>query len=105
MKTIPSLRERKRYLAYKVVSDKQISNEMAQNAVFTGIRDFLGVYGMAKAGIMAVTNSVLRVTHTETEKVKTALSLISEINGNRAIVQTVYVSGSLHKAKSINGGA
>jgi len=105
MKMIPSLRERKRYLVYKVVSDKQISREMARQAVFSGIKEFLGVYGMAKAGVIYVTDNIIRVSHTEVDKAKTALSLISKISGDRAMVNTVYVSGSLNKAKSINGGA
>ena len=103
MKMIPSLRERKRYLLYKVISDKQHSNEKVKEAVLTGIKNFLGTYGMAKAGIMHVTNNILRITHTETDKVKTALSLISEIDGQRTIVQTKYVSGSLNKIKTIGG--
>jgi len=105
MKMIPSLRERKRYLAYKVISDKQISNEKVSEAVLSAIKDFLGVYGMAKAGVISVKNNVLRVTHTEVEKVKTALSLINKIDGEMAKVQTIYVSGSLNKAKGISGGA
>lgn len=102
---IPSLRERKRYLVYKVNSDKQFSNADIEAAVFSGIKDFLGVYGLARAGIIQAGKNVLRVNHTETDKVKTALSLISKINGERAIVNTVYLSGSLQKAKSMVGGA
>lgn len=100
---IPSQRERKRYMKFKVVSDNPISKEITKDAVMSGIREFLGTYGMAKAGITMVTENILRVAHTETDKVKTALSLISKINGTRAIVHTVYVSGSLEKAKSIGG--
>lgn len=100
---IPSLRERKRYLLFKVISDKQHSNDKVKEAVLSAIKGFLGTYGTAKAGIMHVTNNILRITHTETDKVKTALSLVSEIDGHRAIVQVKYISGSLSKIKTLGG--
>lgn len=103
---IPNLRERKRYMAYEIISDNHISNESATKSVMNGIKDFLGTYGMAKAGIMHVKPGILRVGHTEVDRVKAALALIHNIEGKNAIIRTKYVSGSLDKTKSmINGGA
>ncbi len=106
MKMIPSLRERKRYLAYEVISDNHIANEAASKAVMNSIKDFIGYHGMAKAGIIQVMPGIVRVSHTSVDLVKTALALVPGIDGKNAMIRIKYVSGSLDKAKSmINGGA
>jgi RNase P/RNase MRP subunit POP5 len=48
---LPTLREKKRYLVYEVITNKEITKQDAENAVKQAIKEFIGDYGMAKANI------------------------------------------------------
>ena len=105
IKTIlPTLKEKKRYLVYGVISDKKINFDDAKEAVNKAILQFLGELGYAKAGIIILSEwkknkGILRINHKEVDKVKTALCLIEKINNEAVIVRTIGVSGILKKAR------
>ena len=42
---LPSLKERKRYLAFEVMADKAISFKVVAKAVWNGVLSFLGTKG------------------------------------------------------------
>lgn len=50
---LPSLREKKRYLAYNIISKNKFHDAVHVNkAILDAANDFLGSLGMAKAGIL-----------------------------------------------------
>ena len=54
---LPSLREKKRYLVFEVISKEKIKDfKPVSDAVKDASYHFLGVFGMAKAGIMLLEN-------------------------------------------------
>jgi len=67
------------------------------------IKKFLGELGMAKAGVMILSNQnnagIIRVNHTFVDEVKIALALINNYQGNEIKVETIRVSGVINKLK------
>ncbi|MBI2508052.1 hypothetical protein HYV89_03810 [Candidatus Woesearchaeota archaeon] len=109
-KLIPSLRERKRYIAFEIDSEHAFDKSNVIKAVDTSCRNFLGEYGYGKAGVMLVDNAVssngkrgvVRVNSKYADLVKVSLMMIKEINNNKVALRNVKTSGMLGKVK-VNG--
>ena len=104
---LPSLREKKRYLAFEVLSkDKMEFNEVA-NAVWGSSLQFMGQLGTAKAGIwllpdkwnQSIKRGLIKVNHKHVDNLRAALTLIDDIKGEDVIVRSVGISGILNKAE------
>ncbi len=104
----PSLREKKRYVVFEVLSEKSISDRTAINKAIIG--SFLQMHGeatLAKAGLLTLpdfdekTQRVIMRTSTKTvNDLSTAAMLVKEINKQKVIIQTVGVSGVLKKVRA-----
>jgi ribonuclease P/MRP protein subunit POP5 len=106
---MPCLREKKRYLAFEIIGQETFTNiQYINRAIYNGIFDFLGRLDSAKAGVIIISNKydlkkqrgLIRINHKYVNLVKSALIFISKINGKRAIIKTLGVSGILKKADS-----
>jgi len=95
---IPSLREKKRYLVYEMLSNEKLTKNKAIKIIKKSILKYLGELGQAKAGIMYLdyknNKGILRVNNKEVNNVKAALSLT-----NNMIIKTIYTTGLLNKAR------
>ena len=106
---LPSLREKKRYLVFEVISKEKI-NEFApvSNAIWHYCLQFLGQIGTARAGIMPLENKwnnetqrgIIKISHKHVDNVRAALSLAGKIDGKDAIFRSRGVSAILNKAES-----
>lgn len=96
---LPSLKEKKRYIAYEILSEKPLKRDESIKGISNGILKFLGQLGNARAGTMVIESNqnkgILKVSNTMVDQVKTGLALIKEIEGNKVIVKTTKVSGTL----------
>ena len=105
IKTIsPTLKEKKRYLVYEIISKRQFMFEDAKKAIDEANLRFLGELGLAKAGIMHIdlynhNKGILRVNNKFISELKMSLGLIKNINNEQVIVNTISVSGILNKAE------
>ena len=94
---LPVLKEKKRYLLYEIDGKNKISNDEIES----GVRDFIGDLGMARAGFRFVKNKnnkgIIQVNHKYVDEVKTGLMLIKKINRNQVRFRTVKVSGVINK--------
>ena len=106
---LPSLREKKRYLVFELVSKEKIRDiNMVSNAILHCSQRFLGQLGAAKAGIMVLNNmwnpelqrGVIKVGHRHADALKAALALANKIDGKDIIFRSVGVSGILRKAEN-----
>ena len=106
---MPSLREKKRYLAFEIISERQISEFLpVSEAICDALYEFLGTLGYAHSGALlleeawqpATQNCVIKVNNKYVEKLKTCLALVEGIGQQNVIVKSVKVSGNLKKAKS-----
>ena len=105
---LPSLREKKRYLVFEILSPKRISSAAEASAlVWDAARGFMGECGAAAAGIMvlhdhwnpAAQRGIIRVSHRAVDALKASLTLATGREGMPLIMQSISVSGMLHKAK------
>ncbi len=102
---IPSLREKKRYLAFEVVSESILSKKSVMLSIKLKINQALGTFETAKAGIMFLPDKynqqkqrgILKVNHDYLDKVKASLCLIKKIDNQKAIVRSLSASGMINK--------
>lgn len=97
---LPSLKERKRYIVFEVVSATTQSFETIKEKINKALLAFLGELGCAKAGIIVLNEwknnrGIIKVNNKEVDKVKAALTLIK----NSILIKCIYVTGLLNKAK------
>lgn len=101
---MPSLREKKRYLAFEVVAKRALNLEDVRKAVYASLLQFLGEFGFARAGVMMLeiwkdNKGVVKVNHKHVDSVKAGLTLISNVGNEPVVVRTLGVSGILKKVR------
>ncbi len=106
LKIIPSTaRERKRYLLVKIESTDAIDRKDLENAILNSCLQFLGELGVAKAGIIVMSDTyngktvVVKIEHKFVDETKSAISLIKSIGNKKVRLSTIKVSGSVLKLK------
>jgi len=106
---LPSLREKKRYLVFEVVSKEKINNaESVSNGIWQCSLQFLGQLGTAKAGLMVLNNKwdsmlqrgIIKVSHKHVDAVKAALMFANKVDNADVIFRSLGVSGILRKAEN-----
>ncbi len=104
---LPTLKERKRYILFRVISDLKFEKEDISKCVTQACLQFLGEYGVAQAGIqflpetwnMESQTGVIRAGHKFVDHVKASLALVRDINGKKANLSSIKVSGVINKVK------
>lgn len=104
LKILPSLREKKRYIIFEVISDKNLNFSLVKNSLNEVFERFLGMINMAKANIVFFEDfnnqkGIIKVNNKYVDYVKAAFTQINMIGDNGVIVRSVGVSGILNKAK------
>lgn len=107
---LPSLREKKRYLVFEIVSREPVKDFSAvSRAVWGSVLDLSGVLGAASAGIWLLSDKfnkdkqagIIKVNHKKADLLKAALATIRQIDGVDVIVRSVGLSGILKKAEKV----
>lgn len=110
---MPSLRERKRYLAFEIISERPIKDFKAvEAAIQAKSLEFIGELGCAEAGIMILNDKynpqnqrgVIRVNNKNLNRLRATLALIEQIDNTNVIVKSVGASGMLNKADKLIAG-
>ncbi len=107
---IPTLREKKRYLVFKTITEAEISFGSIKEAITSSFKELFGVIGLAKAGIEFVeyknNYGILRVNNKYTDNVKASFCTLRKINKYDVILRSEGMSGILNKSRSkfIPGG-
>lgn len=106
---LPSLREKKRYLVFEVLSEQKIENSSkVAEAINSGCKEYLGEMGMAKAGLMVLNDNynqktqrgIIKVSNKMVDSLRAALCFVKDIDNQKVIVRSVGISGILKKAKN-----
>ncbi len=103
----PNLRERKRYLVFKVLSSKSLNYSQVSKAVWYSIANFLGELGTSRAGIWLIKNlyndkeqlGVFKCKHTYVEELRMSLALVRKIEETDVTIKTLGVTGTIESAK------
>lgn len=104
---LPSLREKKRYLVYEIVSNKKFEPNAAEESIKKSYFSAFGNIDTAKAGLIFLNNrfdkekqkGVIKVNHKRVDNLRYALSLIKKIKNSKVIIRSVGCSGILNKTK------
>jgi ribonuclease P/MRP protein subunit POP5 len=104
MKTLlPTLRERDRYIAFKILSEYPITYDDLEQAIKNVALDFLGEYGVSKTSMWIIKNlyeeyeqmCVIKCNNKSVPQVISCLGLISRLGDNRITVKILKVSGTI----------
>ncbi len=100
---LPVLKEKKRYITFEIVTNGNLNKQKTKEEIEKACLKFLGELGVAKAGLMFISfnkvKGILKVNNKYVDEVKTALSLIKEVDNKNVIVNCIGVSGILKKTK------
>jgi ribonuclease P/MRP protein subunit POP5 len=107
LKTLPTLREKERYVIFKVHSENKISYIDIKNALWNSILNWLGEGRSAKANIHIIKNlwdqgkqiGFIRCSPKFVDDLKFSMALIHQIGDERIIFQTLRVSGTIKAGK------
>lgn len=102
-----TLREKSRYIAYKIISEEKIEFNDLVSAVWHSCLNFLGERGTAESNIWIIKNSwdekeqtgIIKCDHTSVEQIRSSLALISRIGDGRVIATVLGISGTISAAK------
>ena len=95
-------------MVFEVISDKKKEDFKAvSKAIWDCSLQFLGTYGAANAGIWIMPDKyndhkktgIIRVGHKYVNHVKSALTMVDQIDNHDVIVKSVGVSGILKKTE------
>lgn len=108
MKLLPSLRQKKRYVVFEIMSDKKCSLSEVQEAVESSLLKFLGELGIAKASPLFLKEKwneqkqrfVVKVNHAFVDELKSALILNKKIKNTPVLIKSIITSGTLKKVSS-----
>jgi ribonuclease P/MRP protein subunit POP5 len=105
---LPSLREKKRYLVFEIISKSKIDSKKVSKTILDGCRDYLGEMGMAKAGLLMLNDKynkeeqkgIIKVNNKMVDHLRAALCFIKKIDNQKVIVRSIGMSGILKKAQA-----
>lgn len=104
---LPTLREKKRYLVFEIVSKgKKKAFSAVSKALWNAMHSFAGTVSVAQAGLWFLPEKynedlqrgIARVNHRSVDTLRASLLFVQEIEGQPVVARSVVVSGSLKKA-------
>jgi RNase P/RNase MRP subunit POP5 len=111
LKRLPSMREKKRYVVFRVISEQPVDYAAARDALWNSMTHWIGEAGLGRAGIRIVRNlwrggdqsGFVQASPKYVDAVKVAMSLIHQIGDQRVIFQSLRVSGTIKAGKEKSG--
>ncbi len=97
----PSLRKRKRYIAFEIISARPVEPEKVREALSTSLLKLYGEFGSPEFRLIEFRDGkgMLMCFHDELEKVKIALTLIKKINNQDVIPVILGVAGTIKSCR------
>ena len=107
MKSLPSLRSKKRYIVFKIISENSLEYYNVKDAVWNSLSNWMGERNLAAANVRLIKNlwsskdgkGFIQCSHKAVDSVKTALALIHQIGDEKVIFQTIKISGTIKSGK------
>jgi len=104
---LPSLREKERYVAFRVLSDERITYPDLEAAIWNVLLDFYGEYGVSKLSMWLIKNlydeqnqiGVIRCNNKAVAAVIAGLGLIARLGDTRVVLKILSVSGTIRGLK------
>jgi len=104
---LPTLREKERYIAFKVISEGPITYSDLESAIWNVALDYLGEYGVSKTSLWIIKNlydeynqtSVVKCNNKSVQDVVATLGMISRLGDTRVILKILKISGTIKGLK------
>ena len=103
---LPTLKEKKRYLAFRLITEQEISDfNKIKESIVANAMNFMGKFNYSKAGIQVIDDcyknqkGIIRINAKYVDEFKSSLLFLKKINDQKIIFQTIGLSGILKKAK------
>ena len=101
--SMPTVRERDRYVYFKVISEEPIGYTDLESAIWNTLLDFYGEAGVSKMSLWLVKNiwqqsdqsGVIRCNNKSVARLIAGLGLISRLGESRIIFKIEKVSGTI----------
>ena len=106
----PHLRNKKRYLAFEVISETSINREDVISIIWGALWDMYGSCGISRFDLWVikiwnydtcekhVVKGILRCRREEVRSVIFIIPTIARFKGSRVVFHTLGISGSIHSA-------
>lgn len=99
----PTLRARRRYIKFKILSDEPIVYSDLEHAIWDAMFDFFGEEGVAQTDMWLVKNlydenqqiGVIRCNNKSVQKVVAGLGLLTRLGDVRIVVKILKISGTI----------
>lgn len=109
---LPTLKEKKRYVAFEVITTGTLNASLAFDALYASAHSFVGTRGLAQLGLQffkeyynpTTKRGVVRVTHTGLDLLRASMALVTTIDGKPALMRSLGASGILTKTVQYTGG-
>ncbi len=102
MKTLPTLREKKRYIAFEINSEQKINRQDLVREILNSIISVFGDRGASEINpaLMSFEEKygILRCARDKTEETKIGLACINNIRGIRISILIMGISGTIKGA-------
>ena len=102
MRLLPSLREKKRYLAFEMLSEGAVSRRDFIDELERSASSLLGDMGSSECGLNMLSfdraGGIIRCARTKTEYTRAVLATINRVRGVRVAVHVIGSSGSVKGA-------
>ena len=101
---LPTWRERKRYIAYEVITATQTPRDLSV-PLLERLGELLGAFGTAEAGLLSVQydpgtqTGILRAAHTAVGKVRVCLLMVTHLGRQEVLIRPLGISGALAGAR------
>ncbi len=107
LKTRPSLREKKRYVVFRIHSDGALDFSNVRNAITDSLEKWLGEKDLARANVWIIKNlwnarqktGFIRCSVKFVDSVKMGLALIHQIGDSRVVFHVTKVTGTIKSGK------
>jgi ribonuclease P/MRP protein subunit POP5 len=102
MKTLPTLREKKRYIAFKIISENIINRKDLTEELFDSMYSLFGDKGVSESNpaLMSYDGGygVLRCQKDRTSDTRAALACINRVRGGFVSILVLGISGTIKGA-------
>lgn len=103
----PSLRQPKRYIIFSIIGEKPVEYGYVVSAIWNKLFELYGDFGTSETDMWIIENlfsmekqrGVIKCSHSEVEKMRTALTLINMISEIKVIVNVLGVTGTVKSAE------
>lgn len=100
---LPTLREKDRYISFKVISEEPIEYSDLESGILNTFLDFYGEFGFSKLSFWIIKNlyepegqiGIIRCNNKSVQQTVAGLGLISRLGETRVTIKVLKISGTI----------